>query len=122
MSPTTVNRTYADDPIVDRSLRHSVRDAAAYSVMTGGGETYFSAFAVFLKASTPQVALLASLPSLLGSFAQLFSAWWGHRKGVRKSHPQRRLSAGCHLATLDGLAAVVPRACGGPAHRLRRPL
>jgi MFS family permease len=85
MSPATAHRPYADDPVVDRSLRHSVRDAAAYSVMTGGGETYFSAFAVFLKASTPQVALLASLPSLLGSFAQLFSAWWGHRKGVRKS-------------------------------------
>ncbi len=85
MASATSHGTYADDPVVDRSLRHSVRDAAAYSVMTGGGETYFSAFAVFLKATTTQMALLASLPSLLGSFAQLFSAWWGHRKGVRKS-------------------------------------
>ena len=76
---------YAEDPVVDRSLRHSVKDAAAYSVMTGAGETYFSAFAVFLKATTTQMALLASLPSLLGSFAQLFSAWWGHRRGLRKS-------------------------------------
>lgn len=85
MASPQLNRRYADDPVVDRSLRHSVRDAAAYSVMTGGGETYFSAFAVFLKATTTQMALLASLPSLLGSFAQLFSAWWGHRKGLRKS-------------------------------------
>ena len=76
---------YADDPVIEKTLRHSVRDAAAYSVMTGGGETYFSAFAVFLKATTTQMALLASLPPLLGSFAQLFSAWWGHRKGLRKS-------------------------------------
>lgn len=76
---------YAADPVIDRSLHHSVRDAAAYSVMTGGGETYFSAFAVFLKANTTQLALLASLPSLLGSFAQLFSAWWGHRTGLRKT-------------------------------------
>lgn len=72
------------DPVVERSLRHSVRDAAAYSVMTGVGETYFSAYAVFLKASTAQVALLSSLPPLLGSFAQLLSAWWGHRRDLRK--------------------------------------
>lgn len=77
-------RTSVPDPVVERSLRHSVRDAAAYSVMTGAGETYFSAFAVFLKASTAQVALLSSLPPLLGSFMQLFSAWWGHRRGIRK--------------------------------------
>lgn len=79
------HRRYADDPVVERSLRHSVRDAGYYSVMTGGGETYFSAFAVFLKASSTQMALLASLPPLLGSFAQLLSAWWGHRRGIRKS-------------------------------------
>ncbi len=77
-------RTPIPDPVVERSLRHSVRDAAAYSVMTGAGETYFSAFAVFLKASTAQVALLSSLPPLLGSFMQLLSAWWGHRRGIRK--------------------------------------
>ena len=85
MSPLPAHRPYADDPVVNRSLRHSVRDAAAYSVMTGGGETYFSAFAIFLKATTTQVALLASLPPLLGSLAQLLSAWWGHRSGLRKT-------------------------------------
>ena len=79
------DHAHSQDPAVERSLRHSVRDAAAYSVMTGAGETYFTAFAVFLKASTGQVALLSSLPPLLGSFAQLFSAWWGHRRGMRKS-------------------------------------
>jgi hypothetical protein len=43
--------------------------------MMGIGETYLSAFALFLKASTPQIGLLASLPPLLGSLAQLLSAW-----------------------------------------------
>ena len=85
MEPTPPRYGYAEDPVVDRSLHHSVRDAAAYSVMTGGGETYFSAFAIFLKATTTQVALLASLPPLLGSLAQLLSAWWGHRSGMRKA-------------------------------------
>lgn len=66
---------YSKDPQIDRSLRHSVRDGVAYSVMSGGAETYLSAFALFLKASAPQVALLATLPSLLGSLTQLLSAW-----------------------------------------------
>lgn len=75
---------YAKDPHIDRTLRHSVRDAVAYSVMSGGGETYLSAFALFLKASAPQVALLATLPQLLGSFAQVLSAWLVHRLRRRK--------------------------------------
>lgn len=62
---------------VNRSLRHSVRDGVAYSVMAGAGETYFSAFALFLKASTAQVGLLATLPPMIGSLAQLLSAWLG---------------------------------------------
>ena len=77
-------RRYAKDPVVDRSLRHSVRDAAAYSVMTGGGEAYFSAFAVYLKATATQVGMLAALPPLLGALAQLLSAWLGRRWGQRK--------------------------------------
>lgn len=62
---------------VSRSLRHSVRDGVAYSVMAGAGETYFAAFALFLKATTAQVGLLSTLPPLLGSLAQLVSAWLG---------------------------------------------
>ena len=52
--------------------------------MMGVGETYLSAFAVFLKASTPQIGLLASLPPLLGSLAQIFSAGLGRLLGRRK--------------------------------------
>jgi len=75
----------AADPRVNKSLKHSVRDGAWYAVMTGAGESYFSAFAVFLKASTAQIGFLASVPTLLASFAQLFSAWLGHRYGKRKA-------------------------------------
>jgi MFS family permease len=75
---------YSKDPRVDRTLRHSVRDGVAYSVMSGAGETYFSAFALFLKASAPQVAMLSVLPQLLGSLAQLLSAWLGARLSRRK--------------------------------------
>ena len=61
-----------------------MRDASAYAVMMGVGETYISAFALFLKASTPQIGMLASLPPLLGSLAQLCSAALGRLTGRRK--------------------------------------
>jgi MFS family permease len=80
-----LKKRYSKDPQIDRSLRHSVRDGGAYAVMLGFGETYFSAFAVFLKASTAQIGFLASVPALLASFAQLLSAWLGHTFGNRKA-------------------------------------
>lgn len=66
---------YSKDARVERSLRHSVRDGISYSMMAGAGETYLSAYALFLKASTAQISLLTALPSLLGSLAQVLSAW-----------------------------------------------
>ena len=76
-------RQFSRQPEIDRSLRHSVKDGVAYSVMTGAGEAYFSAFAVLLKASPGQIGLLAALPQLVASFAQLLSAWLGHRRQQR---------------------------------------
>ena len=75
---------FSKDPVVDRSLRHSIRDGVAFSVQVGSGETYFSAFALFLRATAPQVALLSTLPPLLGSLAQIFSAWLGRFAGRRR--------------------------------------
>ena len=66
---------YSKDARVERSLRHSVRDGVSYSMMAGAGETYLSAYAIFLKASIAQISLLTALPSLLGSLAQVLSAW-----------------------------------------------
>lgn len=75
---------YSKDPQTDKSLHHSLKDAVAFSVMSGSIETYFSAFALVLKATVSQVALLTTLPNLLGSLAQLLSAWLGHRLNRRK--------------------------------------
>lgn len=52
--------------------------------MRGTGEAYLSAYALFLKATAGEVGLLATLPALLGSFAQLVAAWWGDRLGCRR--------------------------------------
>ena len=76
---------YSRDPQVERSLRYSVRDGVAWSVMFGAGESYLQAFAVFLKATTAQITLLAALPALLGSLSQLASGWIVGRAVQRKS-------------------------------------
>jgi hypothetical protein len=75
---------FSKDPAVDKALRHSVRDGMAFSVQVGAGETYFSAFALFLRATAPQIALLSTLPLLLASSAQIFSAWIGDYVGRRR--------------------------------------
>ncbi|MBN1834903.1 MAG: MFS transporter [Spirochaetales bacterium] len=71
---------------VERSLRYSVLDAASFSLMLGTGESYFQAFAVFLKGTLMQVGAVYSVPMFLGSVAQLLSAWavrlFGSRKGL----------------------------------------
>ena len=93
---------FSKDPVVDKALRHSVRDGMAYTVQVGAGETYFSAFALFLRATAPQVALLSTLPPLLASGAQLFSAWIGSYVGRR-----RVVLLGCALQALLWLPIVV---------------
>jgi MFS family permease len=79
-----MSKQFHKNPRIDRALRHAVRDGMAYSVAAGGGETYFSAFALFFRATVPEVALLTTLPPLIGSLAQLLSAWAG-RSASRKS-------------------------------------
>jgi len=76
-------RRFSRRPEVDHALHHSVKDGVAYSVMSGAGEAYLSAFAILLKATPGQIGLLAALPQLIASCAQLVSAWLGHRNHRR---------------------------------------
>jgi len=83
-TPSKPGRLLVKDPVVDRSLRHSLWDGVYFSAMMGSAESYFAAFAVFLRATTAQVGVLAALPPLLASLMQLVSAWLGRRLGKRK--------------------------------------
>lgn len=58
---------------VKKSLKYSIIDGSLYSAMVGFGESFFSAFAVFLKANNFQLGLLTALPQTLGSLAQSLS-------------------------------------------------
>ncbi len=75
-----------DDPLVERSLNHSVKDGVYFALMTGSAESYLSAYAIFLQASTAMVGLLATLPPLLASAMQVVSVWLG-----RVLHSRRRI-------------------------------
>ncbi|MBA2485619.1 MAG: MFS transporter [Nitrospira sp.] len=55
------------------SRQYGVRDAAFQAAAQGGGENYFSAFAVFLHASPFHIGILSALPQLVGMVAQLSS-------------------------------------------------
>jgi MFS family permease len=76
---------FSNDQRVEASLRHSIKDGVFFSFMTGGSESYFSAFAIFMQASAPMIGMLASLPPLLASFMQILSAWIGRKFGGRKN-------------------------------------
>ncbi len=71
---------------VKKSLKYSILDGAFYSSMVGFGESFFSAFAIFLKANNVQLGLLGSLPQAVGSLSQIYShkivSLFGSRKRV----------------------------------------
>lgn len=71
-----------DEP-TQTSLSGVTSEGVLSSTMRGAGESYLSAYALYLNATAAQVGLLATLPALLGSFAQLLAAWWAERRGTR---------------------------------------
>ena len=56
------------------SMNASIKDGVSNAVMLGCGESYFNAFSIFLRASTLQVGLLATLPQLFGAIMQWVGA------------------------------------------------
>lgn len=61
------------DDQVKKSLRYSILDGTFSAAMIGFGESFFIAFAIFLKADNIQIGLLGSLPQAMGSLVQIFS-------------------------------------------------
>ncbi len=57
-----------------KSLEYSIKDGAAFSIMTGFGEQYFTPLAIELGASNMEIGLLASLPPFIASLPQLFTS------------------------------------------------
>lgn len=79
-----MKRPFSKDENIEKSLNHSIKDGISFAIMGGVSENYFSAYAIFLKATAPQIGLLASVPPLLASFAQMLSVWLGQVTGQRR--------------------------------------
>jgi MFS family permease len=69
---------------VKKSLRLSVLDGGAYAAMFGLTQNYITPFALALKATTAQIGLLTSIPTLVMAFSQLAAPNLAERAGSRK--------------------------------------
>ncbi|HSW57276.1 MAG TPA: MFS transporter [Dehalococcoidales bacterium] len=69
---------------VKNSLKYSVLDGAAFSVMQGFTLNYITPFAIELKATTTQIGYLSSIPSLLMALFQLLTPRLSTQAGSRK--------------------------------------
>jgi MFS family permease len=70
---------------VNKSLSYSVMDGAAFSAMLGLTQNYISPFALALKATTAEIGLLTSIPSLMMAMSQLAAPTLVSRAGSRKA-------------------------------------
>jgi MFS family permease len=70
---------------VNKSLSYSVMDGAAFSAMLGLTQSYISPFALALKATTAQIGLLTSIPSLMMAISQLAAPTLVNKAGSRKA-------------------------------------
>jgi len=70
--------------IIRKTLKTSLLDGASHSAMLGLTQSYIIPFALALKATTAQVGLLSSIPSLTMALSQLFAPRLTERAGSRK--------------------------------------
>jgi MFS family permease len=70
--------------VIRKTLRNSVLDGACHSAMLGLTQSYVVPFALALRATTAQIGLLSSLPSLVMAFSQLATPHLIRRAGSRK--------------------------------------
>jgi len=74
----------SQDNKIRRSLRYSICDGAAWAAMIGLTQDYVPAFALALRATIGQVALLSSIPNLASAIAQIGTPQLVHGIGGRK--------------------------------------
>lgn len=67
------------------TLKLSVVEGSIWSIMAGFGDMFVQPFAIFLKAGNQAIALLSTMPALVGSLAQMVGAAWTDRLGRRRN-------------------------------------
>lgn len=64
----------SDTSLKAAALKTSIKEGSLASTTVGLGDSYIPAYVVATEATLPQIAILTSIPSLLGSLAQLISS------------------------------------------------
>ncbi|MFZ7110086.1 MAG: MFS transporter [Desulfatiglandales bacterium] len=99
------NRSGEEQQAMTPSLRASTADGVSHAVMMGCGENYLGPFGIFLRATTLQVGLLATLPQLFGALMQ----WFGAQKMDRIRSRRRAIVAGAATQALTFIPmALIP--------------
>ena len=70
---TKAKATAAEEKLKANSRDTSIKEGSVYSVSDGFGLRYITPYALALGASNAHIGILNSLPSLLGTFSQLYS-------------------------------------------------
>lgn len=70
---------------VRKSLRKSILDGSAYSVMLGLTQNYITPYALTMKATTQQIGLLTGIPNFTMAAVQFIAPGLSERIGSRKS-------------------------------------
>src|SRR5688572_15884033 len=91
-------------PQASSALRVSMVDGTLHAVMVGSTESYLGAFAVELGHGAEEVALLATVPLLVGAGAQLASPYFCLVLGGRKRLAV--LGATLQALSIAGLVAI----------------
>ncbi|MBL7164976.1 MAG: MFS transporter [Dehalococcoidales bacterium] len=71
--------------ILNQTLKNSMLDGASHSAMLGLTQNYVVPFALAFRATTAQIGLLSSIPSLIMAFSQLTAPFLARRAGSRKN-------------------------------------
>jgi len=79
-----VSIPHAQSDEVKKSLRYSILDGSANAASQGLTQDYITPFALALKATTTQIGLLSSAPSLATALSQLAAPQLSERAGSRK--------------------------------------
>lgn len=105
---TKLGGIYVGPPLIRGALLNSFWDGIMANGMTALNDTFGIAAAIALRASSMGIALLSSLPMLLGSLAQFFLPAWADPKKGRKHYVLWGVRAQILFLFLAGFAGWVP--------------
>lgn len=107
--PTHLGDIYVGNPLIRRALLNSFRDGIASNGMLALNETFSVAGAVALRASSMGIALMGSLPALLGAIGQYLSPALAH-PSRRKPYVLAGVAGQVTFLLLAALSGFLPAA------------